>query len=83
MNDQFAWLSATLKGRKTYIIGWLMVVDAVYFLVTGDRLFTSSATYDNGGAATDPAIQLLGGGALLTIRQAISGLVPPTQTPKE
>ena len=85
MNPQLtqlvAYLQSTLSGKKTYLIGWLLVVDAIYFMVTGDRLLLGAATYANPVGGSDPMMQLMQGASLMTIRAAISkavDVVPPT-----
>ena len=85
MNPQLAQLVAliqgALKGKKTYLIGLLLMVDAVWFMVTGDRLLMGAATYSNPAGGSDPMMQLMQGASLMTLRAGINSAIttPPTK----
>lgn len=65
-------LQVSLQGKKSYLIGLLLVFDALYVLLTGDRLVMSNMTFDNPTPGPDPVQQLLGGGGLMSLRAALS-----------
>lgn len=66
-----------LAGKKSYIAGGIMILDAAYTIITGQRLlpFTDvQATADNpaGANALDPVTQALIGSAVMALRAAVA-----------
>lgn len=66
---QNAGLGKLLKGKKTYIVGMLMVIQGVYGLFTGEV-----ATFDNPSpmSSADSIEMILGGLGFQTVRAGIA-----------
>ena len=64
-------LAESLKGRKAYVVGLLMLVNGLYALITGDV-----PTYDNPNpVSADEAIRMvLEGLGFITVRAGIAKL---------